>query len=248
MRGSNPTLNEDAFHRVSVTSGSSTGTLTANGVAMKAGLLILLLIAGAGFTWQMVASQPNNPEIWMPWLLGSLVIGFILALVISFVPRTAPFLTPVYAVVEGVLLGAISAFLNLKFPGIAMQAVALTMGVFVSMLMAYRAGLIKATEKFKSIVLACTLGIAVTYLLSLGLRLFGLNMPFIHESGAIGIGFSLFCVTIAALNLIIDFDFIESMEAQGAPKASEWYAAFGLLVTLVWLYLEILKLLAKTRD
>lgn len=247
MRGSNPTLREDVFQRVAVTGHDSSASLSVNGVIMKSALLLLLLVAGAGFTWHMVQSQPGDPQVWMPWLLGSLVVGFVLALVISFVPRTAPFLSPVYAVAQGVLLGALSSMLNLKYPGIALQAVALTMGVFVAMLLAYRAGLIKATEKFKSVVLACTLGIMATYAITLLLGLFGVAVPYIHAAGPIGIVFSLFCVTIASLNLIIDFDFIESMQAQGAPKATEWYAAFGLLVTVIWLYIEILKLLAKLR-
>lgn len=247
MRGSNPTLREDVFQRVAVTGHDSSASLSVNGVIMKSALLLLLLVAGAGYTWHMVLSQPGDPQVWMPWLLGSLVVGFVLALVISFVPRTAPFLSPVYAVAQGVLLGALSSMLNLKYPGIALQAVALTMGVFVAMLLAYRAGLIKATEKFKSVVLACTLGIMATYGITLLLGLFGVAVPYIHAAGPIGIVFSLFCVTIASLNLIIDFDFIESMQAQGAPKATEWYAAFGLLVTVIWLYIEILKLLAKLR-
>lgn len=247
MRGSNPTFREEALDRIGITGSDTTAAFSINGVIWKSALLLLLVIAGAGFTWQMVQANPAQPEIFMPWLIGSLVIGFILALIISFKPNTAPALSPVYAVVEGVFLGAISSFLNLQYPGIAMQAVTLTMGVFIAMLMAYRAGLIKATEKFKSVVIACTMGIMVAYGLSLLLRLFGTTMPFIHESGPIGIGFSLVCVTIASLNLIIDFDFIEEMAAQRVPKSAEWYASFGLLVTVVWLYIEILKLLAKLR-
>ncbi|MCC7433581.1 MAG: Bax inhibitor-1/YccA family protein [Methanoregulaceae archaeon] len=247
MRGSNPTLREDVFHRVAVTGHDSSATMTVNGVIMKSSLLLLFLLAGASYTWYMVASNPAQPEVWMPWLLGSLIVGFILGLVISFVPRTAAFLSPVYAVAQGVFLGALSSMLNQRYEGIALMAVALTMGVFVSMLLAYRAGLIKATEKFKSVVIACTLGIVVTYGLTLLLGLFGVQVPYIHSSGPIGIVFSLFCITIASLNLIIDFDFIEQMQALGAPKATEWYASFGLLVTVVWLYIEILRLLAKLR-
>lgn len=248
MRGSNPTFREGALDRIGITGGDTTASFSINGVIWKSAFLLLLVIAGAGFTWQMVQSNPGQPEIFMPWLIGSLIAGFVLGLIISFKPNTAPALAPVYAVVEGVFLGAISSFLNLQFPGIAMQAVTITLGVFVAMLMAYRAGLIKATEKFKSVIVACTIGIMIAYGLSLLLRLFGTSMPFIHESGPIGIGFSLFCVTIASLNLIIDFDFIENMEAQRVPKSAEWYASFGLLVTLVWLYIEILRLLSKLRN
>jgi uncharacterized YccA/Bax inhibitor family protein len=158
-------------------------------------------------------------------------------------------LSPVYAVAQGVVLGTISSAMELqpKYQGLTFLAVSLTMGVFVAMLLAYRAGLIKPTEKFKSIVIGATLGIGVTYLLSLGLGLFGIRMPFIHDSGLFGIGFSLFVVSIAALNLILDFDFIEKAAEMPADKKMEWYAAFGLLVTLVWLYIEILRLLAKLR-
>lgn len=246
MKGSNPTLREDVF-RVPVTGHDTSATLTVNGVIAKSGLLLVLLLAGAGYTWHMVQSNPGSPEIWMPWLIGSLITGFVLGIAISFVSRLAPFLAPVYAVVQGVFLGALSSMLNVKYEGIALQAVALTMGVFIAMLLAYRAGLIKATEKFKAVVLAGTIGIVITYGLTLLLGLFGVSVPYIHGSGPIGIGFSLVCITFASLNLIIDFDFIESMQSIGAPKSTEWYASFGLLVTVVWLYIEILRLLAKLR-
>ena len=154
---------------------------------------------------------------------------------------------PIYAILEGLFLGGISAVFESRFPGIVIQAVALTFGVLFCLLAAYTTRLIKVTQNFRLGVVAATGGIVIIYAISFIGGLFGLNVPYIHESGIIGIGFSLFVVVIAALNLVLDFDFIESGVEQGAPKYMEWYAAFGLLVTLVWLYLEILRLLAKLR-
>ncbi|RYZ95670.1 MAG: Bax inhibitor-1/YccA family protein, partial [Proteobacteria bacterium] len=143
-------------------------------------------------------------------------------------------------------LGAISAIFEFRYPGIAFQAVLCTGGVFVAMLVAYQSGLIRATENFKLGVVAATGGIALVYMIDLGLNFFGIRMPYLHENGVVGIGISLFVVVIAALNLVMDFDFIEQGAERGAPKYMEWYAAFGLLVTLVWLYLEVLRLISKT--
>jgi uncharacterized YccA/Bax inhibitor family protein len=154
---------------------------------------------------------------------------------------------PLYAVLEGLFLGGISALYELKFQGIVIQAVALTFGTLAALLLAYKSRLIKVTENFKLGVVAATGGIALVYLISIGLGFFGIRMPYLHDSGPIGIGISVFIVIVAALNLVLDFDFIEQGAAQGAPKYMEWYAAFGLLVTLIWLYLEILRLLAKVR-
>ncbi len=158
------------------------------------------------------------------------------------------FLAPIYAILEGLALGVISIMMELRFPGgIAMQAVGLTFGTFLALLIAYKSRIIRATENFKLGIAAATGGIFVIYMISFVLGFFGMNVPYIHESGLIGIGFSLFVVVIAALNLVMDFDFIESGAEQGAPKYMEWYGAFGLLITLVWLYIEILNLLAKLR-
>jgi uncharacterized YccA/Bax inhibitor family protein len=158
------------------------------------------------------------------------------------------FTAPIYALLEGLFLGGISAIFEAQYPGIVIQAVSLTFGTLFCLLLAYRSGIIKVTENFKLGVAAATGGIALIYLATLVLGLFGVRMPFIHESGLIGIGFSLFVVVIAALNLVLDFDFIESGAKSGAPKYMEWYAAFGLMVTLIWLYIEILRLLAKLRS
>jgi uncharacterized YccA/Bax inhibitor family protein len=185
----------------------------------------------------------------MPWVIGSAIGGLIVALVISFRPQFSSYLAPVYALVEGVFVGGISAYYNDAFakiaPNIIMQAVGITFGVVIAMFALYHFGVIRATEKFKSVIFIATAGIGVFYLLSFVLGFFGIQMPLIHESTNWGILFSLVVVVIAALNLIMDFDLIEQGAAQGAPKYMEWYGAFALLVTIVWLYMEILRLLSK---
>ncbi|HST45904.1 MAG TPA: Bax inhibitor-1/YccA family protein, partial [Luteimonas sp.] len=160
----------------------------------------------------------------------------------------APVTAPMYALVEGFFLGAISAMYNHMYNGIVLQAVMLTMGTLFALLFAYRSGLIKATENFKLGVVAATGGIALVYLATIVLGMFNINIPLIHESGLVGIGFSLVVIVIAALNLVLDFDFIETGAEQNAPKYMEWYGAFGLMVTLVWLYLEFLRLLSKLQS
>ena len=178
----------------------------------------------------------------------SVVAGLIVAMVTVFKQTLAPYTTPIYAALEGVALGGISVIFEARYPGIVSQAVFLTFGTLGALLMAYRSGVVKATENFKLGVVAATGGIALLYFLSFILGFFGVSVPLIHSSGTFGILFSLFVVVIAALNLVLDFDFIEKGVERGAPKHMEWYGAFGLLVTLVWLYLEILHLLAKLQS
>jgi uncharacterized YccA/Bax inhibitor family protein len=178
-------------------------------------------------------------------VLGGVVGGLVFAIATVMKKTWAPVTAPLYALVEGFFLGSISAVYELRFDGIVFQAVLLTFGTLFALLMAYRSGLIKATENFKLGVVAATGGIALVYLASIVLGFFGINIPLIHESGIVGIGFSLFVIVIAALNLVLDFDFIENGVEQGAPKYMEWYGAFGLMVTLVWLYIEFLRLLSK---
>lgn len=185
----------------------------------------------------------------MPLTIGGAIGGFVLALICVFKKTTAPFIAPMYALAEGLFLGGVSAFFEMRFPGIVMQAVGLTFGTLFALLMAYRSGLIKPTENFKLGVVAVTGAICLLYVVNMVLRLVGFDgMGFIHEGGTFGIIFSLVVVVIAALNLVLDFDFIENGVEMGAPKYMEWYAAFGLLVTLIWLYLEMLRLLAKLRS
>jgi uncharacterized YccA/Bax inhibitor family protein len=181
--------------------------------------------------------------------MGGAILGFITAIVVIFKKEWAAYLTPVYALFEGVFLGGISAIYNNVFaktaPGIVTQAVLLTFGAVIAMYLLYRFRIIKVTEQFRSIIFIATAGIAIFYLLAVVLRMFHVDIAFIHEGSTLGIVFSLFVVGIAALNLLLDFDMIEKGVAAGAPKYMEWYGAFGLLVTIVWLYLEILRLLAK---
>lgn len=181
----------------------------------------------------------------MPFLLVGGIGGFILAIVIIIKKEWAPYLAPAYALAEGLFLGVISAMYSGLYDGIVLQAVGLTFGTFVAMLILYRTRVIRATEKFRAVVFTATAGIAIFYLLAMVLHMFNINMPFLHDSSMIGVIFSLVVVAVAALNLILDFDMIETGAAQGAPKYFEWYASFGLLITLIWLYLEILRLLSK---
>ncbi|NCN42159.1 Bax inhibitor-1/YccA family protein [bacterium] len=247
MRTSNPALSEKAFRNLASTTSER---MTVDGTVNKSFLLIALVFAGAFYSWQSAYPQgwtsgmdPQIPVWYFPAIIGA----FIIAMVVIFKKTTAPYLAPVYAILEGLALGAISALFEYRYPGIVLQAIFCTIGVFGALLLAYRSGLIKATENFKLGVVAATGGIAIVYLIDLGLRFFGTNVPFLHENGFMGIGISLFIVVVAALNLVLDFDFIEKGAEQGAPKYMEWYAAFGLLVTLVWLYLEILRLLSKSK-
>ena len=179
------------------------------------------------------------------FMIGGGIGGLIFALITIFRKTLAPFTAPVYAVLQGLLLGGISAMLNSQFPGIVIQAVTLTFGTLFALLFAYRSGLIKVTENFRLGVVAATGGIFIAYLLSFILGLFGVNIGFMHSNGPVGIIVSLVIIVVAALNLVLDFDFIEHGAASGAPKYMEWYAAFGLMVTLIWLYLEFLRLLSK---
>ena len=255
IRSGNPALKESTF--LDLGSGTvvsrDAGAMTLNGTVNKTGILLLLSVLTAAFAWtQSVVTGPDGTAMVAPgvtiYALGGAIGGFILAMVTVFKKTWSPVTAPLYALVEGFFLGAISAVFELKYPGIVFQAVVLTFGTLGALLAAYRSGLIRATENFKLGVVAATGGIALVYLVSMGLRLFGKDIPLIHESGLVGIGFSLFVVVIAALNLVLDFDFIETGVEAGAPKYMEWYGAFGLMVTLVWLYIEFLRLLAKLQS
>lgn len=241
MRTSNPALNDKTFQ---TTISTTEDPMTIQGTVNKTGICLALLFVSASWTWGKAGSGAAlGGALWLP------VIGaFIVAMVTCFKKQWAPVTAPLYAVMEGAALGFISALFELRFPGIVIQAVSLTFGTLAALLMAYRSGLIKATENFKLGVFAATGGIALIYLVDIVIGFFGIRVPFIHESGLLGIGFSVFVVVVAALNLVLDFDFIENGASHGAPKYMEWYGAFGLMLTLVWLYLEILRLLAKTRE
>jgi len=247
FKSGNPAFNDKTFQQSIVVNQSE--VMTERGTLNKFFLLFLLVMGTASVTWNAF----NQGKDVTSWLWIGLIGGFITALVLIFKPVWATFLAPIYALFEGAFIGGISATYNFAFKGaaagtsggIVMQAVGLTFAVVLAMFALYRFRIIKATEKFKSVIIVATAGIAVFYLLAIVLRMFHVDMPLIHSSGTIGIVFSLVVVCIAALNLILDFDRIEQGAAMGAPKYMEWYGAFGLLVTIVWLYLEILRLLSK---
>jgi len=243
MRTANPALNAKTFESVAQAPGI-TETMTLDGTVNKTGILLLCVILTAGWTWNLFNRAENPAEV-APYILIGAIGGFVVALVTVFKKHWSPLLAPLYALLQGMLLGGVSAYYEKAFKGIVVQAVLLTLGVTVALLFAYRARIIRATENFKLGVFAATGGIALLYLVGWIMSFFGAGIPYIHESGAIGIGFSLFVVVIAALNLVLDFDFIEKGAEHGAPKFMEWYAAFGLMVTLIWLYIEILRLLSK---
>ena len=246
MRSANPALNAKTFDRYRAAAPGAE-SMTLEGTVFRAAFLLLLLVGAALWPWSQHA-QGAAPSTLMGYLLVGMIGGLIVAMVCVFRPTTAPVTAPLYAVLEGLALGTLSAILERRFPGIVIQAVTLTFGVFTVLLLAYQTRLIKATENFKLGVVAATGGIFLVYLVSFVGGFFGLRMPFIHSSGTFGILFSLFVVGIAALNLVLDFDFIEKGAESGAPKHMEWYGAFGLIVTLVWLYIEILHLLSKLRS
>jgi uncharacterized YccA/Bax inhibitor family protein len=251
MKTSNPALSENTFRNLAGAgyggSADVTGSMTLNGTVNKTGILLILAIATAAWTWHLFLQSRDYADV-MPLMLVGLIGGLIFAMVTIFKKEWSPVTAPIYALLEGLVLGGISAALELRYPGIAMQAVSLTFGTLFVLLLAYRSGLIKVTQKFRLGIIAATGGIMVFYLLEMLLGFFGIRFAAINGSGVIGIGFSLFVVAIAALNLVLDFDFIERGVQFGAPKYMEWYGAFGIMVTLVWLYLEILRLLSKIRS
>ena len=218
--------------------------MTISGAANKTALLLALALVAAAVPWRLFF-RSGDTAVAMPYLIGGMVVGLVAGVVTVFKKDWAMVTGPIYAVAEGFALGAISALFELRYPGIVLQAVGLTFGTLAALLLAYKSRLIKVTENFRLGIAAATGAIALFYLAAMVLRLFGISMPLIHSSGIFGILFSLGVVVVAALNLVLDFDFIEQGAAQGAPKHMEWYAAFGLMVTLVWLYLEILRLLGK---
>lgn len=244
LKGGNPAISEKTFDKVRVYNGEQ---MTVSGTMNKFGIMLLMLLGGASFTWSIFFK--SGAEAVMPWMFGSAIAGLVVALIIIFKQSWAPYLALAYAMFEGLFLGAVSAIYSAAFaesyPGIVMQAVMLTFGCAGLMFVAYRTGLIKATNTFKRVVIMATGAIALLYLASMIMNLFGAQMPYLHDNGPIGIGISVVIVAVAALNLILDFDMIDGGAANGAPKYFEWYAAFGLMVTMVWLYLEILRLLSK---
>ena len=246
MRTANPALNDNTFTGLEY-SGARDNVMTIQGTVNKTGVLLALVLIAAAWVWKMFF-ESGNPAAVTPWMIGGAIGGFVVALVTVFKKEWAGATAPVYAVLEGLFLGGTSAIFEARFPGIVIQAVGLTFGTLFCLLMAYKSGVIKATENFKMGVVAATGGIALMYFITMILGFFGVSVPFIQGSSPLSIGISVFIVIIAALNLVLDFDFIENGSAAGAPKYMEWYAAFGLMVTLIWLYIEILRLLSKLRS
>ena len=247
FKSGNPTLTEKMFDKSHEMAANNMGTMTVRGAINKFGFMMLMLIAGAAYNWNLYEQLKQDTMTTLMWV--GIIGGLISALAITFKPNWAPVLAPLYALLEGLFIGAISAIMNAAFaesyPGLIMQAVGLTFGVALAMFLLYNFRVISATERFKSIVFTATLGIGIFYLITMVLRLFGVNVSFMYDSSLLSIGISLFVVAIAALNLIMDFDMIEQGAERGAPKFMEWYGAFGLMVTIVWLYIEMLKLLSK---
>jgi uncharacterized YccA/Bax inhibitor family protein len=221
-------------------------TMTLAGTMRKTFLLLGIVAVGMVYAWAGLPPLGLSDTVVYPLLIGSFVVGVVLLLATSFRPEYASITGPVYAAMQGVVLGLVTLLLDARFPGLPLQAAALTVATMGVMLVAYRTGLIRVTERLRSIVVSCTAAIFVFYIIAFGMSLFGHYIPFLHEGGVIGIGFSLFVTGLAAFNLLLDFDAIEQGIGR-APEEMEWFAAFGLVVTLIWLYMEILRLLRKLR-
>ncbi|HTC44788.1 MAG TPA: Bax inhibitor-1/YccA family protein [Steroidobacteraceae bacterium] len=245
LRSGNPGLNDKTFANQPLV-GIGGERMTVQGAVNKSFLLLVVLLAGALWPWSQYLSAGDASVVGPAALIG-VIGGLICAVIISFKPTTAPYLAIPYAALEGLAMGAISAMFERRYPGIAMQAVGATFAVFAAMLLAYKTGLIRATERFRAVVVGATGAICLFYVVNLVLGLFHVNTGAVMGGSALGIGISLAIICVAALNLILDFDIMETGAARGAPKYMEWFSAFGLLVTLVWLYMEILRLLANTR-
>ncbi|MGE0369475.1 MAG: Bax inhibitor-1/YccA family protein [Candidatus Dadabacteria bacterium] len=245
IKSSNPALGDKTFENLQPALAAE-GRMTINGTINKTLILLVLTLVPAAWVWDKF--YKGGAETVSSWIMIAVIAGLVVAMATIFKKTWAPFTAPLYAVIEGVVIGGISAIAEAQFQGIVFQAASLTFGTLLALLVAYRTGVIKVTERFRLGVVAATGGIFVVYLISIVLGFFGINVPFIHSGGTIGILFSLFVVVIAALNLVLDFDFIERGSAEGAPKYMEWYGAFGLIVTLIWLYIEFLRLLTKLRQ
>jgi uncharacterized YccA/Bax inhibitor family protein len=273
MRTSNPALNEKVFEREMASRRGATAVeadpgwaaaqeayqqpayvpphearddaMTLSGVVWAAAALIVLVVGAGAFGWSQVTTSEVAGAQMPGWLLVTFFAGFGVAILTVFKPALARFTSPVYALLMGAAVGAISRVYHEAYEGIVVQAVGLTIGIFAMMLFLYATRVIKVTDKLRMGIVAATGAILLVYVASWILRIFGAEMPFIHDSGPLGIGISLLIVGVAAFNLLLDFDLIETGVARGLPRHMEWFCAFGLLVTLIWLYLELLRLLAK---
>ena len=245
FKSGNPALTKDTFKEIEKAA-KGDNVMTLQGTVNKTAILLFAVIIPALYTWNLFTSTLDFATI-MPYFWTGTIGGLVLSFVIVFNKDWSPFLAPIYSVLQGLCFGGLSAAINHKFPGIVMQALLLTFGICAILLIVYKLKIIKPTENFKLIVTSATGGLALYYLASFGLSFAGVELPFIHENNTGGIIFSLFAVVLASMNLVVDFDFIEQGAESNAPKYMEWYGAFGLMVTIIWLYVEILRLLAKSR-
>ena len=258
MRTANPALSDRIFiEEAQRNPAVDSNLMTIQGTVNKSIFLLSLLVMSAGFVAITLLQTSSagadgvlvvNSPLTYPLMLAGSIGSLIVVIVAMFKKSLSPVLAPVYALLEGLFIGAISIIMETVYPGIVLQASMITFGTLFGLLGAYKSGLIRATENFKLGVAAATMGIFLAYIANFVMGFFGASIPMIHEGGLFGIVFSLFVVVIASLNLVLDFDFIENGEKQGAPKYMEWYASLGLMVTLVWLYIEVLRLLSKLRD
>ncbi|WP_159023605.1 Bax inhibitor-1/YccA family protein [Formosa sp. L2A11] len=247
-KSKNPALSTEVFTKARVKSSAHLeDVMTINGTVNKTAFLGLVVLLTAYITWDLYQKSLDIALI-KPYLLVGTVGALIVAVIIIFKTKTAPYLAPVYCALQGLALGGLSALMEEQFPGIVLEAIVLTFGILFSLLLIYRLGIIKATENFKLIIVSATAGIGLYYLASIIGSFMGFNLPFIHDNSIGSIVFSLFIVIIASLNLVIDFDFIEKGAEAKVPKYMEWYAAFGLMVTIIWLYIELLRLLGKSKS
>lgn len=237
---------------------TGSSTMRLSGTLSASAVLLGLVLIGGYFGWQAVtvtttyfpSIQETSTEATMPgWLIPAALVALGVGVLTAFKPKLARFTAPLYALGQGAVAGAISHYYDANFDGIVVQALGLTVAVFAILLVLYSSGTIRVTDKFRKGVIAATGAVLVVYLVSIGLRvIFDADVPMIHEAGPVGILFSLVVVGIAAMNLILDFDFIDRGVRMGAPRYMEWYGAFGLMVSLIWLYLELLRLLSKLRQ
>lgn len=251
-KSSNPAFSDKVWERVTQSNltGDVTQVATISGTVTKTFILLVCLVVSSMFFWKYVESQPLNEVL--SFMLPVIIISALVQIGLTFYlirnPVKAQGIAIAYALIEGVTLGAVSYVFELRYQGIVIQAVLGTAGVTLGMLMIYKTRIIKVTENFKIMIATATMGIAFTYLASMIAGFFGVNFGFIHDKGPMAIAFSLFVIAVASFNLVLDFDFIEKCEEEKAPSYMEWYGAFGVMLTIIWLYLEILKLLSKRRN
>ncbi len=246
MKTSNPAFRERTWTNAEPDAHGAVMTL--NGTAIKAGVLGTLLVLSAAYPWHLFFTSNVSTSALTPFILIGCIGGFITAMITIFKQKAAPITAPIYAIFEGLALGGISAMYEYQYPGVAIQGIALSFAVLGAFLLAFSTKLVRPSQNFLQGVVMATCGIALYYLVAMIMSMFGMHAPMMWDGGWLSVGFSLFVVAIAALNLFIDFNFIEANVENGAPKYMEWYGAFGLMMTMVWLYLEVLRLLAKLRN